>query len=96
MENFFWAKLAEVEKEREGSKAQHLLRFLRKASKAICGCIFLFELLLFIMWIEQVSPDGATRLRKLRDLKFEAYEYDGEVWWYHSEELWYWESEVVS
>ena len=58
--------------------------------------VFLFEPVLFI-WVEQVSPEGTKRLLKLQGLKFEAYEYSGEVWWYHiCEELWYWESEMVS
>ena len=48
------------------------------------------------MCVEQVSPEGAKRLQKLRELKFEEFEYGGEVWWYHSEDLWYWESEVVA
>ena len=42
-----------------------------------------------------MSPDWAKRLQKLRELQFEAFEYGGEVWWYHSEDLWYWESEVA-
>ena len=42
METFYWAKLKEVENEneREDSKALHLLWYLRKASKAICDCVF--------------------------------------------------------
>ena len=40
METFYSAKLKEVENEREDSKALHLLLYLRKASKAICDCVF--------------------------------------------------------
>jgi len=43
-----------------------------------------------------VSPDKDIVLRKLLDLKFKDFESGGEVWWYHSEALWYWESEVVA
>ena len=46
--------------------------------------------------VEQVSPEEAKRLQKLRKLKFEEFEYGGELWWYHSKDLWYWESEVVA
>ena len=46
--------------------------------------------------IGQVSDDKEVILRMMRDLKFEACESDGKVQWYHSSELWYWESEVVS
>ena len=39
------------------------------------------------MCVEQVSPEGAKQLQKLRELKFEEFEYGGEVWWYHREEV---------
>lgn len=51
---------------------------------------------MLFMQIGQVSPDKEVVLRKLLDLKFKAFESGGEVWWYHSKDLWYWESEVVA
>lgn len=55
------------------------------------GCTLLQVLL---MQIGQVSPDNATLRQSLSALNFEIYEDGGELWFYHSDEVWYWESEL--